>query len=55
MKVKVIGFNDMDIFEECINNFIKDKKVIDIKFNSVVGGKYINDRALILYEDIDKS
>lgn len=54
MKVKVISFNDMDILEEAINNFIKDKKVINVKFNSIIAGKYIYDRALILYEDIDK-
>lgn len=56
MKVKVIEGPSTDYFEEEITNFIKDKKVIDIKFTDSLG---IHDRsyfegaesALIMYEE----
>lgn len=62
MKVKIISYNDEIIsyndgsmFEEAINMFIADKKVIGIQYQALLSGNKINDRALILYEDIDKS
>lgn len=49
MKVKYIisGYSDYFNFEDNINEFIKDKKVIDIKFQEDHDVR----RALILYED----
>lgn len=63
MKVKVLSCSNADILEREINNFIKGKKVIDIKFQShVVITKYdkagtpceidINDRVLVIYEEM---
>ena len=60
MKVKYIaGIYGYDDFDDKINNFIKDKKVIDIKFTDSLG---IHDRsyfegaesALIMYEENKK-
>lgn len=63
MKTKILASTNAQQFENEINKFIKDKKVIDIKFFSVFyntkfdmdgipieGG--ICDRALILYEEL---
>ena len=61
MKVKVIDADDTSyqIFEEAINDFIKDKRVIDIKYQSNVsaaasqgisGSKYERS-VLIMYEE----
>lgn len=45
MKVKIIG--GLDAFEDRINDFIKDKKVIGIKYQDTSG--VIS--ALIMYEE----
>lgn len=45
MKVKIIG--GLNAFEDRINDFIKDKKVIDIKYQDFSG--IIS--ALIMYEE----
>ena len=38
--------------QEAINDFIKDKDVVDIKFQSVLlANGLINDRALIIYRE----
>lgn len=56
MKVKVIENNRTDYFEKEISDFIKDKKVIDIKYQSNI---YVNRypdylfTALIMYEKED--
>ena len=50
-KVKVI-YNDESLrFEEAIHDFIKDKKVIDIKFDVVEGMLADYKYALIIYEE----
>ena len=54
MKVRIISCNDGKVFEEAVNMFIADKKVIEIQYQALLAGNNINDRALILYEDIDK-
>lgn len=54
MKVRIISCNDGNIFEEAVNMFIADKKVIEIQYQALLAGNKINDRVLILYEDIDK-
>lgn len=63
MKVKIFSCSAADILEKAINNFIKDKKIIDIKFSSVhyfteynekglfINGE-INDRVLVIYEEM---
>lgn len=62
MKVKVICCNDTNKLKEEIDTFIADKKVIDIKYQSVClitslttrgtpVGWTVNDRALIMYEE----
>ena len=60
-KVKVISYDNAGIFESQINEFIRDKKVIDIKYQTyVLTTQYTNyvpsqtvvcDRALIIYEE----
>lgn len=62
MKVKVISSSNIDNFERSVNEFIKDKLVVDIKYSSYpVVTQYgpnntpkrvdIYDRVLIMYED----
>lgn len=56
MQVKMINFGGAeDFFEQRINNFIKDKKVIDIKYQADLYSSYKSYSAMILYEDIDKT
>ena len=63
MKVKVFACSNAADLERAINDFIKDKKVIDIKFQSLhYATKYnekgnpcesdINDRVLVIYEEM---
>lgn len=49
-KVKVIGGTDHGVFESEINDFIYDKKIIDIQYQSSCGA-VIYDRVLIIYEE----
>ena len=65
MKIKLFADNDHLALEEKINNFIKDKTVFDIKYDSnLFHSSYntqtgipkdivVNDRVLILYEEKD--
>ena len=55
MSVKVALFSDNDAQNLIINvsDFCKDKKVIDIKYQSMLAGYAINDRILVIYEDQD--
>lgn len=51
MKVKVIDFNgNADMFEALINDFIVDKKVIDIKYQTNLTNIFTVYSALIIYE-----
>lgn len=61
-KVKMFASNDGVRLEQAVNDFIKDKLVIDIKYQSFVVGTAYNgvgapirqvvlDRALVIYED----
>lgn len=60
-KVEVISIVDLDEFESTLNNFIKDKKVVDIKYQAVyittafVGGipvkGRIYNRGMVVYEE----
>lgn len=55
MKVKVIDFNgNGDMFETLINDFIEDKKVIDIKYQTNLTNIFKFYSALIIYEEINK-
>ena len=45
---------DMGELQEEINNFIKDKKVIDIKFSSVGYDGVDYDAVLIMYDEKEK-
>lgn len=55
MSVKVALFSDNDAYKivNMVNDFCKDKNVIDIKYQSMVAGCAINDRVLVIYEDKD--
>lgn len=57
MSVKVALFSDNDAQNLIINvsDFCKDKKVIDIKYQSMLAGYAINDRLLVIYEDEDEN
>ena len=56
MKVKIIDDVDTPSLEDNINEFIKDKEIIDIKYqiNSCQGnlGLVLTISALIMYEDV---
>lgn len=47
MRVKIITHNFDNYFEDRINEFIKDKVIIDIKF--ILDNNY--NKALIMYEE----
>jgi len=51
MKVKIFGERLSDFLEQEINEFIADKNVIDIKYQSLINDKFIYDRVLIVYEE----
>ena len=58
MKVKTFEFDDviMKYIENKVNEFIKDKNVIDIKYQSftcynIHSEPIVEDRIIILYED----
>ena len=61
MKVKLLADCSAKVLQTRINDFIKEKKVIDIKFNSVyvpmktengtLTHGAMNDRVLIMYEE----
>lgn len=60
-KVKVIAIGDLERFETILNDFIKDKKVVDIKYQPLfistafVGGAPVKgtvfNRAMVIYEE----
>lgn len=60
-KVKVITTNNLAQFETSLNDFIKDKKVVDIKYQPLfvstafVGGTPVKgtvfNRAMVIYEE----
>lgn len=61
MKVCIFSNDDPAVFQSSINAFIADKKVVDIKYqsmtlvlrftNGVLSETTIVDRALIIYEE----
>ena len=57
MSVKVALFSSNDAYNliDTVNDFCKDKKVIDIKYQSMIVGYAINDRMLVIYEDEDEN
>lgn len=53
MKVKIFSYNYTNDLEEQVNNFIKDKEVIDIKFEVTYSGTTnVNPKysALVMYK-----
>lgn len=54
-KVKVISGRDLEHFEFVVNEFIKDKKVVDIKYQPVIEKTPVKglvyNRALVIYEE----
>lgn len=52
MKVKIFSYNYTNDLEEQVNNFIKDKEVIDIKFQVNYTGINTNTKysAFIMYK-----
>lgn len=64
MKIKILCCNDANKLETQINEFITDKAIIDIKYqsvgfynqwngNGVPENAVVNDRVLIMYVDED--
>ncbi len=58
MKVKLFSIKQYEIedFENSINEFIKDKKIIDIKYSTLFNGPkksfdHVEYSVLIMYED----
>jgi hypothetical protein len=55
MKIKIITFKDMSIFEHTIEDFYSRHKIIDIKFStSFDKNDNLYHSAMILYEKIIK-
>lgn len=54
-KVKVIGYRSVEKFENEINEFIKDKMIIDIKYSNVLDekpySKTVFHTAMIMYRE----
>lgn len=48
LKVKIFGNGNADKLEETVNEFIKDKNVIDIQFSPMVYRPY---SVMIVYEE----
>lgn len=63
-KVKILAYSDAKVLREKVNDFIKDKDVVDIKFsslciptmvkNGIPTNMVINDRVLIIYKEYKK-
>lgn len=57
VKVKIISCDDGNRLMEAVNDFCKDKIVIDIKFQSLLidygALSSVNDRMLIIYREED--
>lgn len=57
VKVKIISCDDGNRLMEAVNDFCKDKIVIDIKFQSLLIDyevlSSVNDRVLIIYSEED--
>ena len=51
IKTYLIGDHDAIRFQNNVNKFISDKKVIDIKYQAVLVGPTLCDRAMIIYEE----
>ena len=58
IKVRIFSNTAINEFEDNINSFIKDKKIIDIKYTNFIvktgSGGYVSavcDRALVIYEE----
>ena len=53
MKVKTICNTSLSDLDKEINDFIKDKRIIDIKFTEVVSDDYVTGdwSALVMYEE----
>lgn len=53
MKVKLLWAHFLPDLDEKINEFIQDKKIIDIKFTEVVSDDYVTGdwSALVMYEE----
>ena len=61
-KIKIFSSNDIRKLEQYVNEFVSDKKVMDVKYQSIlVPTKYsmngftisatIYDRAMVIYEE----
>ena len=51
MKTKIISENYAESMERSVNKFIKDKKIIDIKFTSWTDYENCGFSAMIIYEE----
>lgn len=55
VKIKIFADINSITLEELVNEFIKDKDIVDIKYQSLsvvsTGGVAINDRAMIIYRE----
>lgn len=61
IKTEVFGAEDAVVFTKTLNEFIKDKKIVDIKYQPILTPKEyrsgvlvrtsVLDRALVIYEE----
>lgn len=56
-KIEIFGDNDMDRLRDKVNQFIRDKDVVDIKLTTFTYLEhdtiYVADRVLVVYEEKD--
>lgn len=59
IKVQLLSDTDGHNFTTIVNSFVRDKQVIDIKYQAVIGssnkGPAVCDRALIIYEEVENN
>lgn len=53
MKIKIISARNIDDFEHSVNEFVKDKHVLGIKYTSFPIRVDIWNRVLIMYEEME--
>lgn len=51
MKIKIFTGTNTEALEKRVNEFLKDKNVIDIKYQSYFDNRFIYDSVLVIYKE----
>lgn len=54
IKTQIIGSGSYREFQEILNAFIKDKAIVDIKYQAIALQTKVYDRALVIYREESK-